>query len=60
MNPANQWGYEISWSSSLALGTSVILGKYSLNTSERPKFKDALILTILFNPSLVKCSFFIH
>jgi hypothetical protein len=35
------------------------LGKDSINVSDKPLLIDALMLTILFNPSIVKCSFFL-
>nr|UYR50823.1 hypothetical protein [Morchella crassipes] len=59
MNPASQLGSLISWSSTLGLSTGVILGKDSIKFGDKPLFTDALRHTILCNPSIVRCSFFV-
>jgi len=56
VNPANQWGSGIYWSSITGLKIGVKLGKYSFNWFERPLFIDAFIAIILSKPSIVRCS----
>ena len=45
-NPATQLGSNFWGGSTIGLSTGIILGKSFFNWSERPLFRDALILTI--------------
>jgi hypothetical protein len=58
MNPANQKGSGIFLSKTKGLFIGTISGKSSFSSGNKPKFKDALIATILHIPSFVKCSLF--
>ena len=58
MNPANHCGSGIGEYWTKGLSTGRILGKAASIPEERPLFIDALIATILFNPSTVRCSLF--
>jgi hypothetical protein len=55
-NPANQNGSRIFGFFIKGLWNGTSPGKADLNSSDKPKFRDALITTILCNPSIVKCS----
>lgn len=58
MNPANHCGSGMGKSNTNGLSTGRILGKASFNFDDKHLFIDALIATILFNPSIVICSLF--
>ena len=58
-NPANQCGDLIAGSDISGLATGVIFVNAAFNLSVKPQFIEALIATIFFNPSSVKCSLFI-
>ena len=55
MNPATQYGLKVLGTWTKGLGTGITLGKATFNCSGKPKFMEALIATILCNPSIVKC-----
>jgi len=56
VNPANHCGSGMGKSNTKGLSTGRILGKASFNFDDKHLFIDALIATILFNPSIVICS----
>ena len=58
MNPTSQWGDGISLKLTKGLATVITSGKELINTSDKPLFIEALMPTIFFNPSVVRCSFF--
>ena len=58
INPTSQLESGISWSLITGLKTGIKLRKYYFNWSEIPLFIEALIATILLNPSRVRC--FLH
>ncbi|KAG0632709.1 hypothetical protein HOY80DRAFT_897640, partial [Tuber brumale] len=57
VKPATQYGSLINIDSTLDLSTGVISGKAAFSNTDKPKFIDALIDTILTIPGRVKCSF---
>ena len=59
VKPANQLGSLILQSKTLGLGTGIIFGKAASIAEGRPQFIEALIATILRNPSIVRCSLFL-
>jgi len=59
LKPANQFGSLILQSKTLGLGTGIIFGKAAFIAEGRPQLVEALIATILRNPSIVRCSLFL-
>jgi len=57
INPISQFGSMILVDSIFGLFTGEISVKDKLQISVKPLFIEALILTIFFKPSIVKCSF---
>ncbi|OTB09677.1 hypothetical protein K445DRAFT_40564, partial [Daldinia sp. EC12] len=55
VKPANQLGSLTLLSKSIGLAIGVTLGKVSFNSSDKPRLIEALMLSILLNPSLVRC-----
>ena len=55
-NPANQWGSKIPFNSTTDLSFGTISGKDFFKISDKPRFKEALMLRISKRPLLVKCS----
>ena len=58
MNPANQFGYprRIFGFSTRGLITGTTSGKANFNYSDKPRFIEALIATIVLKPERVRCS----
>ena len=56
-NPANHSGSMVRLLTT-GLETGVIFGKAACKLSDKPKFIEALIATILRKPEIVKCSLF--
>lgn len=56
VKPANHWGSWIILFLTIGLETGATLGKASFNLSESPRLWEALIATICFKPSCVRCA----
>jgi hypothetical protein len=56
INPENQLGFFIAWFSTIGLETVVIPGKDSFKIGLKPSLREARKLTILLNPSILRCS----
>ena len=52
---ATQLGSTISWSTTTGFETERISGKAAFNSSDNPQLIDALIATLCFNPSGLRC-----
>ena len=55
-NPASQSGFITFSSSTVGLGTGLTSGKAFFKASVKPKFIEALMLTISLKPFKLKCS----
>ena len=56
VNPASHCGSIVFGVSTLGLSTGTTLGKANWSFSDKPRFIDALVATMLYKPSLVRCS----
>ena len=56
VKPATQNGEGISLLIIKGLFTGYMFENFSFNSSDKPKFREALMATILCNPLIVKCS----
>ncbi len=57
-NPANPLGSLVFEVITFGLLIAIVFGKAAFKTSDKPKFIEALRVTIFSNPSSVKCSLF--